>query len=333
MDSPYRRNRAKQARYLWFTSDVLEPSARLLDLLELLQARPLTTGREIADRLEIDRRTVRRYVTALQELGIPVEGQRGVGGGYRMRPGFRLPPLMLTEDEAVAVVLGLLAADRLGADVDDALTKLHRVLPDALRRRVEALEATLAFTDAAPSAAPVRGDTALRLAEAIRRRRRLDVRYRTYAGDESDRELSPLGLVVHSGRWYLAAFDHGRDDLRTFRVDRMSRAAIAEEPATAPPDGFDAVAEVSRSLARVPWDWEVEVLLDLTLDQAAQRIPATLAELIETEDGTLLRMRVGSLDWAARMLAGLGCPFAIQRPEELRESVRALGERLTASVA
>ena len=89
---------------------MLEPSARLLDLLELLQARPLITGREIADRLEIDRRTVRRYVAALQELGIPVEGQRGVGGGYRMRPGFRLPPLMLTEDEAVAVVLGLLAA-------------------------------------------------------------------------------------------------------------------------------------------------------------------------------------------------------------------------------
>ena len=202
---------------------MLEPSARLLDLLELLQARPLITGREIADRLEIDRRTVRRYVAALQELGIPVEGQRGVGGGYRMRPGFRLPPLMLTEDDAVAVVLGLLAAGRLGADVEDALAKIHRVLPDALRRRVEALEATLAFTEAPPRAAPVRGDAALRLAEAIRRRRRLRAGYRTFSGEESERELSPHGLVVHSGRWYLAAFDHGRDDLRTFRVDRMSR--------------------------------------------------------------------------------------------------------------
>jgi predicted DNA-binding transcriptional regulator YafY len=311
---------------------VLEPSARLLDLLELLQARPLTTGQEIADRLEIDRRTVRRYVTALQELGIPVEGQRGVGGGYRMRPGFRLPPLMLTEDDAVAVVLGLLAAGRLGADVDDALAKIHRVLPDVLRRRVEALEATLGFTEAPPRAVPVRGDAALSLAEAIRRRRRLRTRYRTFAGEESERELSPLGLVVHSGRWYLAAFDHGRDDLRTFRVDRMSRVAVTEEPALPPPDGFDAVREVSRSLARVPWNWEVEVLLDLPLDQAAQRIPATLAELIETTDGTLLRMRVGSLDWMAGVLAGLDCPFSIRRPEELRESVRALGERLTASV-
>ena len=312
---------------------MLEPSARLLDLLELLQARPLITGQEIADRLEIDRRTVRRYITALQELGIPVEGQRGVGGGYRMRPGFRLPPLMLTEDDAVAVVLGLLAAGRLGADVEDALAKIHRVLPDALRRRVEALEATLAFTEAPPRAAPVRGDAALRLAEAIRRRRRLRAGYRTFSGEKSERELSPHGLVVHLGRWYLAAFDHGRDDLRTFRVDRMSRVAITEEPAVAPPDGFDAVAEVSRSLARVPWNWEVEVLLDLPLDQAAERIPATLAELIETADGTLLRMRVGSLDWMASVLAGLDCPFAIRRPEELRESVQTLAKRLTASVA
>jgi predicted DNA-binding transcriptional regulator YafY len=311
---------------------VLEPSARLLDLLELLQARPLVTGRELADRLAIDRRTVRRYIEALQELGIPVEGQRGVGGGYRMRPGFRLPPLMLTEDEAVAVVLGLLAAERHGADVEDALVKIHHVLPDTLRRRVEALEATLAFTEGAPSPAPVRGDTALRLAEAIRRRLRVRARYRTFAGEESDRELSPHGLVVHSGRWYLAAFDHGRDDPRTFRVDRMLRVALAEEAALSAPDGFDAVAEVSRSLARVPWNWEVEVLLDLPVDQAAERIPATLGELFEVERGTLLRMRVGSLDWMAGVLAGLDCPFTIRRPDELRERVRALGERLTATV-
>ena len=312
---------------------MLEPSARLLDLLELLQARPLITGREIADRLEIDRRTVRRYVAALQELGIPVEGQRGVGGGYRMRPGFRLPPLMLTEDDAVAVVLGLLAAGRLGADVEDALAKIHRVLPGALRRRVEALEATLAFSEAPPRAAPVRGDAALRLAEAIRRRRRLRAGYRTFSGEKSERELSPHGLVLHSGRWYLAAFDHGRDDLRTFRVDRMSRVAIEEEPAAPPPDGFDAVAEVSRSLARVPWNWEVEVLLTLPLDEAAQRIPATLAELIEAEDGTLLRMRVGSLNWMAGILAGLDCPFSIRRPDELRGSVQTLATRLAESVS
>jgi predicted DNA-binding transcriptional regulator YafY len=316
---------------------MLAPTSRLLELLELLQGRPLTTGRELAERLGIDVRTVRRYIAAVQELGIPVEGQRGVGGGYRMRPGFRLPPLMLSDDEAVAIVLGLLGARRLGLDsatesVDGALAKIHRVLPATLRRRVEALEATLGFTTAATAGVPVGGDTVLLLADAIRRRRRVRTAYRSFAGEETERELSPHGLVVHAGRWYLAAHDHGRDDLRTFRVDRMWRTAVGDENATAPPEGFDAVAHVSSSLARVPWTWEVEVLLGLPLDRAAERIPPTLGELFEEDDGTLLRMRVTSLDWMASVLAGLGCPFTIRRPAELRKSVRALADRLRETI-
>ena len=315
---------------------MLAPTSRLLELLEALQARPLTTGRELADRLGVDRRTVRRYVAALQELGIPVEGERGVGGGYRLRPGFRLPPLMLDDDEATVVVLGLVAARRLGleseaASVDGALAKIHRVLPDTLRRRVEALEATLGFTTPATSGAPVSGDAVLQLAEAIRRRRRIRARYRSFEGEETQRDLSPLGLVVHSGRWYLAAYDHGRDDLRTFRVDRMRRLAVTEAAALAAPKGFDPVAHVSRSLAQVPWPWEVEVLLELPVDDAAHRLPPTLAELVEVDDGTLLRMRVISLDWMASVLAGLGCGFTIRRPDELRDSVRTLAERLAGS--
>ena len=315
---------------------MLTPTARLLELLELLQARPLITGREISDRLEIDARTVRRYVEALQQLGIPVEGQRGVGGGYRIRPGYRLPPLMLTDDEAVAVALGVQAAGRLGLSgsaeaADGALVKIHRVLPDGLRRRVEALEATLDFTSRGRRSTPVRGDTALLLADVIRRRRRVRGTYRAYSGDETRRELSPHGLVVHSGRWYLAAHDHLRDDLRTFRVDRMRRLRAISEAAVDPPEGFDAVAYVSTSLARVPWRWEVEVLLDLPVGEAAQRVPATLAELIDEDGATLLRMRVGSLDWMATILAGLGCGFEIRRPDELRTSVRELAERLARS--
>jgi predicted DNA-binding transcriptional regulator YafY len=312
------------------------PTARLLELLELLQAQPLITGREIAGHLGIDARTVRRYVEALQELGIPVEGQRGVGGGYRIRPGYRLPPLMLTDDEAVAVALGVQAAGRLGlsgsADaVEGALVKIHRVLPDGLRRRVEALEATLDFTSRATRSAPVRGDTVLLLADVIRRRRRVRGTYRSFSGDETRRELSPHGLVVHSGRWYLAAHDHLRDDLRTFRVDRMRRLRVITEAAVDPPEGFDAVAYVSTSLARVPWRWEVEVLLELPVGEAARRVPATLAELVDEDGATILRMRVGSLDWTASVLAGLGCGFSIRKPDELRASVRALGERLARS--
>jgi predicted DNA-binding transcriptional regulator YafY len=312
------------------------PTSRLLELLELLQARPLTTGREIADRLGIDPRTARRYIDVLQELGIPVEGQRGVGGGYRIRPGYRLPPLMLEDEEAVVVVLGLLATRGSGADgspdaVDGALAKINRVLPTTLRRQVEALEETLSFTRTT-GAAPADAAAVLMLADAIRRRRRIQIAYRTFSGEESERELSPHGLVVHSGRWYLAAHDHTRDDLRTFRVDRMLRTALAEAACVPPPEGFDAVAYVSRSLASVPWTWEVEAVLDLPIDAAARRIPATLAELIDDPEGTLLRMRVDSLDWMATVLAGLGCNFTIRRPDELRTSVRALGERLAAQV-
>jgi predicted DNA-binding transcriptional regulator YafY len=314
---------------------MLAPTARILELLELLQTQPVTTGREIADRLTIDARTVRRYVARLQELGIPVEGQRGVGGGYRIRPGYRLPPLMLTDDEAIVVTLGTIAAARLGLSgspdtVDGALAKIHRVLPDVLRRQVEALEATLDYTTTASSAAPVPGELALLLGDAIRRRRRLRTAYRTFSGAESERELSPHGLVVHSGRWYLAAWDHEREDLRTFRVDRMSRTVVADESAVAPPEGFDPVAHVSLSLARVPWNWEVEVLLHLPLDEATRRLPPTLAELADADGGTLLRMRVGSLDWMAGVLAGLECDFTIREPDELRASVSALAQRLAA---
>ena len=312
------------------------PTSRLLELLELLQARPLTTGREIADRLGIDPRTARRYIDVLQELGIPVEGQRGVGGGYRIRPGYRLPPLMLEDDEAVVVVLGLLATRGSGADgspdaVDGALAKINRVLPTTLRRQVEALEETLSFTRTT-GAAPADAAAVLMLADAIRRRRRLLIAYRTFSGEESERELSPHGLVVHSGRWYLAAHDHTRDDLRTFRVDRVLRTALADAACVPPPDGFDTVAYVSRSLASVPWTWAVEALLDLPIDTAARRIHATLAELIDDPEGTLLRMRVDSLDWMATVLAGLGCDFTIRRPDELRTSVRALAERLASQV-
>jgi predicted DNA-binding transcriptional regulator YafY len=169
------------------------------------------------------------------------------------------------------------------------------------------------------------------LADAIRRRHRIRVTYRAFSGDETRRELSPHGLVVHAGRWYLAAHDHLRDDLRTFRVDRMQRMRAIAEPAVAPPDGFDAVGHVTTSLARVPWPWAVEVLLELPVDVAARRLPATLAELADEDGATLLRMRVGSLDWMATVLAGLGCGFSVRRPDELRASVRALGERLASS--
>ncbi len=312
---------------------MLTPTSRLLALLELLQDQPLLTGREIGERLAIGPRTVRRYIAALEELGIPVEGQRGVGGGYRIRPGYRLPPLMLTNDEAVVVSLGLLAARRLGLDnandaADGALRKLHRVLPTTLRRQVAALESSLGFTAPPLAGVPAQSEALLSLADAIGRRRRVRVDYSSYSGVASTRRVSPYGLVVHRGRWYLAAHDHDRDDLRTFRVDRIGRVELVNGAVFDPPEGFDAVAYVSSSLARVPWTWEVEVWLDLAPDVATRRVPPTLAELAEDAGGTLLRMRSSSLDWVAAILAGLDCDFAIRQPTELHSSVRALAARL-----
>jgi len=311
------------------------PTGRLLELLELLQTRPLITGREIAAHLQIDRRTVRRYVAALEALGVPIEGQRGVGGGYRVRPGYRLPPLMLSDDEAVVVVLGLIAARRQGLagesdQVDGALDKIHRVLPDTLRRRVEALESTLGFTTSPRVGVPVASDAVLRLAEAVRRGVRIKTAYRSFSGERTQRLLSPYGLVVHAGRWYLAAYDHLREDLRTFRIDRMTATRITTERSQPPPERYDPVEHVSRSLASVPWGWHVEVTLALPPEHAVYRVPASLAELVEVEGGTLLRIRVDSLDWMAGILAGLGCDFEIHTPDELRASVAALATRLAA---
>jgi predicted DNA-binding transcriptional regulator YafY len=319
------------------TLAVGSPTSRLLELLETLQSRPAVTGSELAGRLGVDARTVRRYVAALQELGIPVEGQRGSGGGYRLRPGFRLPPLMLTGDEAVVVVLGLLAARRQGLDTesaaaDEALAKVFRVLPTELRRRAEALEQALGFTGETVGSEPVAGEDALLLADAIRRRRRVRSRYRSFAGGESERELSPHGLVVHAGRWYLAAHDHGRGEPRTFRVDRMSGLALAGA-ADPPAEGFDAVAQVTTSLARVPWRWEAEVALDLPLARARERLAFVPSELSAERHGTMLRIRAESLDWLAGVLAGLECAFEIRRPDELREAVAGLAERLASCSA
>jgi predicted DNA-binding transcriptional regulator YafY len=292
----------------------MTPATRLLAFLEILQDRPFVTGAELAQRLEVDLRTVRRYAHAVQQLGFPVEGERGPAGGYRLKPGYKLPPLMLTEDEATAVVVGLHSARRLGVPTsEEALAKIQRVLPARLRARTESLR-NVAFTS--PPGTPPASETALTLAEAAQRERRVRARYTNYSGEETTREVSPYGLVVHGGRWYLAAYDHDRDDLRTFRVDRMSDATIGAA-ARAPEDGFDAVQHVLTSLARVPWTHECVVEL-------SRRVDAPLGEL----NGNRLTMRVESLDYMARVLAGLDCDFTVISPPELNTSVDRLASRL-----
>ncbi|HWI71855.1 MAG TPA: YafY family protein [Baekduia sp.] len=307
------------------------PATRLLGFLELLQGRSSVTGTEAAAVLGVDARTVRRYVEALQELGIPVAGQRGAGGGYRLLPGYRLPPLMLGDDEATAVVAGLLATRRLGlAGAEPALAKVRRVLPAALRRRAEALENVLAFGDVASTTVPPVGETLLALADAARRHRRVAATYTPASGAARTRELDPFGVVVHGGRWYVSARDARSGETRTFRADRFAGVVLGE-PVPPPPDGFDAVAAVARSLARVPYAHTVEVWLDAPVAHVRERVPATIAELTPDGDGTLLRMRADSLRWVAELLAGVGAPFVVRAPAALRAEVRAVAELLMTS--
>jgi predicted DNA-binding transcriptional regulator YafY len=312
---------------------VSHPTTRVLAMLELLQARRQLSGAELAAGLGVDQRTVRRYALRLADLGIPVTAERGRYGGYRLLPGYRLPPLMLTDDEAAAVVIGLLAAERLGQPVvgiSTALAKIQRVLPATLSERVAALRQTLDFTQhqRKPAVAADTG-TVLTLATAASQHQRVRLRYRSHAEQDSERDLDPYGLVLHSGRWYVTGRDGKSGELRTFRVDRVSEVLLSGVGFD-PPADFDPVQHVTRSLAAVPYAHEIEVVLATTLANAQRRIPPTVATLAETEGGVLLTGRAEHLPGLAAMLAGLGWPFTVRRPAALRDEVRALSDRLRA---
>jgi predicted DNA-binding transcriptional regulator YafY len=309
---------------------ISRPASRLLAFLELLQNRRVVDGQTASIELGVSERTIRRYVVALDELGIQVDGQPGVGGGYRLRPGTGLPPLMLSEEEAVAVVFGLVLAEQRGlGGSEGALARIGRVLPDALARRVQRLSDELRLSGE-PDPTPTSGETLLLVAEAVRRRRALEIGYERRDGRRSTREIEPLGLVARRGRWYVPARDRASNELRTFRADRITQAAICG-PAAPPEPDFDPAAHVVQMLTRVPAAWQIEVHLDAQVDEIAGRLPPTLAELRAHGHGTRLEMRADSLDWAAGVLAGLRADFCVVRPAELKDHLMELASRLEAS--
>src|SRR5262249_12512342 len=230
------------------------PTTRVLTILELLQSRGSMSGGELAARLEVDRRTVRRYITMLQDLGIPIEGTRGLAGGYRLRLGFNMPPLMLTDDEALAILLSLIAARRQGIPADphtieNALAKIERALPDGLRTRLQAVRSSLDFLPA-PSAPQPRGELALLLSAAVQRRRRVRMRYQSHR-EETERDVDPYGLVLHWEHWYLVGWCHLRQSPRVFRLDRILDAVI-EETTVERPEEFDSLRYVLEALSTAP---------------------------------------------------------------------------------
>ncbi|MFB8752139.1 helix-turn-helix transcriptional regulator [Streptomyces parvulus] len=326
------------------------PVSRVLTLLELLQTGGVRTVADLAGRLGVAERTVRRYVDHLVDLDIPVESVRGRHGGYRLAPGHRMPPLMLTDDEALAVLLGLVAGRRTGLTAaagtagETASAKVRRVLPERLRRRLDAVLQSVAFT-APPtgSAAVPETGVLLTVADAVRGHRPVSFRYGggrrgagaggagAAGGAGGERTMYPYGLVAHAGRWYVTGRDLSAGADRTFRLDRVAGARIL--PGTfEPPDGPDPAERVLTSLATAPYRHAVTVWVRGTAEEVRTRLPGSVAVVAaEVESWSRVEIRAERLDWLPGVLASLDLPFAVERPDELRELVAEFANRLADS--
>ncbi|MEU9362101.1 YafY family protein [Streptomyces sp. NPDC048301] len=315
--------------------------ARLLRLLSLLQTPREWPGPELAVRLEVSPRTVRRDIDRLRDLGYPVEASRGSVGGYRLVAGTAMPPLLLDDEEAVAIAVGLRAgAGHAIEGVDEAsvraLAKLEQVLPSRLRHRVSALQhATIALTRG--DGATIDPRTLTVLASAATARERLRFGYRAADGAASKRLTEPYRLVSAGNRWYLIAYDLDREDWRTFRVDRVDEpfaTGARFTPRALPAGSEDAAELLGRTMSVAQPSWAVDVTFDGPAAVVADRLPPELGPLEPSgEDGCRLRTRTsGSLEWIALRLALADCAFAVHGPPELVERVAALGARLSHAV-
>ena len=301
-------------------------------MLELLLSRERIGVPELARRLEVGERTVRRYAALLREMGIPVEAELGRYGAYSLRSGHRLPPMMFTDEEALGLALGLLAARHLGLAgvapaVEGALAKLERVMSEALRGRVRALQKTVSIAAARPQA-PARSKALLTLAAAVGEQRRVLLRYRSGSSRETEREVDPYGVMHREGYWYAVGHCHLRRGMRLFRLDRVLEAEMLGET-FARPVGLDSPGAMLSAVANTPGDrWSVEVLLEARVEEVRGQLPSVGLSLEKTEGGTLLRCSTWSLEWPARLLAGLDCSFVVRRPAELRDALELRAEKI-----
>ena len=307
------------------------PTTRVLTILEMLQSHRKLRGQELAQRLEVDVRTIRRYITMLQDLGIPVEAERGRYGAYYLRPGFKLPPMMFTDDEALAVILGLLAARKIGLAseapaVEGAIAKVQRVLPQAVRERVQAVQETLVMDFAPPRTMP-RNDIVVMLSAAARQRRCVQMVYQAYSEEETQRVIDAYGLVCRPGYWYVVGYCHLRQAMRSFRLDRITSIELCEQSFTRPED-FDCLEFVLRAIPSTPAKYRVEVLLETSLEEAQCFVPPAAVLLDQVEDGVLLHCYVDNLEWIAYVLIGLHCPFVVRQPVELRDVLREVASNI-----
>ncbi|WP_435216895.1 helix-turn-helix transcriptional regulator [Streptomyces sp. bgisy034] len=319
---------------------MLDTSARLLRLLSLLQAHRDWSGAELADRLGVTPRTVRRDIDRLRELGYPVNASPGTGGGYQLGAGAELPPLLLDDDEAVAVAVGLRTAagqgiEGIGETSVRALAKLEQVLPNRLRRRVGALNAFTVPMLRGPQPSAVDPTVLTELAHLCRDSERLRFEYRDHEGASTRRSVEPHRLVCSERRWYLVAWDLDREDWRTFRVDRVTPKP-PHGPRFAPrtPPAEDLAAYVSRGVSTRAYASQAVIRLLVPLEEAAESVSPTAGQLEAEGPGScLLRTGAGSIDVMVIHVMLMGFEFEVVEPVELVEAIRTAQGRLARSLA
>jgi predicted DNA-binding transcriptional regulator YafY len=298
------------------------PTTRVLAVLELLQSRGRIGGPELARRVGVDERTLRRYIAMLEEMGIPLTTERGRHGGYMLVAGFKLPPMMFTDDEALVLSMGLLAAGNLGlhanaAALASARAKLERVMPAAMQRRLRAVEATVALDPAGALAVHANEPALMLLTHAAHAGERVHLRYRSAQGDNTERDFDAYGLGFRGGAWYAVGHCHLRGGIRAFRLDRIHEVRQRAERFVRPAD-FEVLEWLNRTLATLPRAHRVEVLLRSDLATARNQFSRAIGLFQDTEHGVLLRARTDDLAWFARQLARVSCDFEIRTPRRLR---------------
>jgi predicted DNA-binding transcriptional regulator YafY len=307
------------------------PTSRVLAVLELLQSRPSITGPELAARLEMDVRTVRRYIMHLQDVGIPVESNIGRYGGYRLRPGFKLPPLLFTEEEATSIVLGLMASSWLEIEqspvaIEGALAKVSRVLPQRARERLQAVTSHVILPSHQQEARPD-ASLVISLSESIGQCQRVALDYLSHANEVTHRKVEPYGIVGWKGHWYLVGYCCLRQGYRTFRLDRIQQIQFLTEPFERA-EAFDCRAYMVEKYGRASGGFDIEVEFQAPLSVVQQRIPASYGSLTATPTGTLLQSQYDDLDDMARYLMVLNLPLVVREPPELREALLRLAEKM-----
>lgn len=320
-----------------------DPTGRALQLLSLLQTYKFWPGDELAGRLEVSPRTLRRDVDRLRELGYPVDATTGPAGGYRLAAGAHMPPLVLEDDEAVAIAVGLRAAAGASvAGIEDtsirALAKLEQVLPDRLRRRVNAVHSNVVpLRWGGGNGATVDAEALATLAQACRDREQVRFDYRRRDGEETRRLVEPHQLVSAGRRWYLVAWDVRREDWRTFRLDRLTDPRLAGarfKPRDLP--AADAAEFVARSISNMPMPHQATLTVRGTLDEVRAAVRWIDAEATVVDDRTCrVVVRAESLDWLVSSVAILAVTFEIEviEPDEVVGPLRMLSGRLDRACA